>query len=62
MSYPTVRAPQSGKKRMGRGFSRSELQEVGLTPGLAKRRRIPVDLRRKTKYEENIQILREILK
>ncbi len=61
MRYPTVRGPQTGKKREGRGFSPYELKEVGLTPGLAKRRKIPVDLRRKTKYEENVQLLRELL-
>ncbi len=38
-----------------------ELKEVGLTPGIAKKRKIPVDIRRKTKHDENVQILRELV-
>lgn len=61
MLHPIVRGPQTGKKREGRGFSIDELKEVGLPLGLAKRRKIPVDLRRNTKHDENVELLRKIL-
>jgi large subunit ribosomal protein L13e len=47
--------------REGKGFSLSELNAVKLTAGNAKKIGIPVDLRRKTSHEENIEILKEFL-
>ncbi len=48
--------------RLGRGFSRDELREVGLSLKEARRYGIPVDPRRRTKHEENVEALRQHLK
>jgi len=65
---PLVKRPRlikyRGKElglRVGRGFSRAELAEVGLTPKEAMKLGIPVDLRRRSKHEWNLKILREYL-
>ena len=47
--------------RKGKGFSKLELAEVGLTIAKAKKLGIPVDPRRRSKHEWNIKILREYL-
>lgn len=47
-----------GKKRIGKGFSREELKAVNLTAEEALKLKIPVDKRRKTRHEENIEILK----
>lgn len=49
------------KRRVGKGFSRGELKAVSLTIKEALKLNIPVDERRKTKYEENIETLRRHL-
>jgi len=56
---PTVQ--KKGKTRRGRGFSRAELREAGTDFGQALKSGIPVDPRRKTKYESNIKILKQYL-
>ena len=48
--------------RLGRGFSRDELREVGLSLKEARKYGIPVDPRRRTKHEENIEMLKQHLK
>jgi large subunit ribosomal protein L13e len=45
--------------REGRGFSVAEVQAAGLNPGEAEILGIPVDLRRKSTHEENVEILKE---
>ena len=47
--------------RVCRGFSISEIKELALTPGDARRYGIPVDPRRASKHEENIEALKEYL-
>jgi ribosomal protein L13E len=54
-TQPTVH--RKGKMRRGKGFSRAELREVGADFRQAFKSGIPVDRRRKTKYESNIKIL-----
>ncbi len=54
---PTVTA-QTGKKRKGRGFSPDELKEAGLTAVEAKRLSMPIDWKRKTSHEENIESIK----
>lgn len=54
-------ARKDGKMRFGKGFSKSELKEAGVDFKQALRLTIPVDLRRKTRHEENINALREQL-
>ncbi len=48
-------------KKIGRGFSKGELEAVGLTFRQALKLGIPVDKRRKTVHDWNISILREYL-
>ena len=52
---------RKSKPRRGRGFSRAELREAGTDFRQALKSRIPVDQRRKTKYESNIEILKQYL-
>lgn len=48
-------------KRFGKGFSREELKAVGLSIKKALVLKIPVDVKRKTRHEENIEALRNYL-
>ncbi len=57
---PTVTSP-SGKKRAGKGFSRGELEEVGLTFRDALKLGIPIDKKRRSKHEENVKLLKSYL-
>lgn len=50
------------KTRAGRGFSLDELTEVGLSVGEARHISVPVDLKRSTSYNENVEILRRWMK
>jgi len=47
--------------RDGKGFSAEELAAVELSMGEAKKLGIPVDPRRKSGYEENVEALKEFL-
>ena len=47
-----------GKQRSGRGFSTEELQKAGIDLAEAKRLEIPVDKRRKTVYDQNVQAVK----
>jgi len=49
------------KARKGKGFSREELREVGLSLGEALKQKIPIDTRRSTKHEENVEMLKTAL-
>jgi large subunit ribosomal protein L13e len=44
-----------GKERNGRGFSLEELERAGLNKAEAKKLEIPVDKRRKTVHDQNVQ-------
>jgi ribosomal protein L13E len=62
---PIVKCQIRGMKlsRDGRGFSKSELKEVGrVNMSMAKNKGIPIDLLRKTKNPENIEQLKPIAK
>jgi len=52
---------KKGEARKGKGFSRSELREAGLDSKLALKLGILIDLRRKTKHEENVKGLKQNL-
>ncbi len=54
-------AGKEPKMRKGRGFSKGELEAVGLDFKKALKMGIPIDKRRKTVHEWNIQTLREWL-
>ena len=47
--------------RTGRGFSLNELRAAGITIDVAKRLGIPIDKRRRSSREENVQMLKEFL-
>jgi len=57
---PMVFRPSDARE--GRGFSVPEVQAAGLNPGEAQILGIPVDLRRKSTHEENVEILKEYIK
>ncbi|UCF09095.1 MAG: ribosomal protein L13e [Thermoplasmata archaeon] len=52
----------SRKPRPGRGFSLLELKKAKIDARTAKRLNIRVDRRRKTAYDENVNILKDNLK
>ena len=52
---------KGGKQRYGKGFSREELKRAGLSLKEALRIGIPVDSRRKTAHEENLEIIKNFL-
>jgi len=54
---PTITA-QNGKQRQGKGFSPDELKEAGLNTAEARTLKIPVDRKRKSSHEENIEALK----
>jgi len=48
------------KNKEARGFSEAELKEVNLSIKEALKLKIPVDIRRKTKYQENVEKLKKV--
>ncbi len=56
---PTVTSRK--RTREGRGFSRNELLQVGLSFREAIRLGIPIDKRRDTVYEENVATLKNLV-
>ena len=54
---PKILKPD-GKQRNGRGFSPEELKKAGLNPAEAKRLEIPVDRRRKTAHDPNVEAIK----
>ena len=65
INKPIIKRQIRGVKfiRNGRGFSKSELNEVGIVDiRMAKNKGIPIDLLRKTKNPENIEQLKPIAK
>jgi ribosomal protein L13E len=53
---PRILKPD-GKQRSGRGFSPEELKKAGIDPAEAKRLEIPVDRRRKTAHDQNVETI-----
>ena len=47
-----------GKRRKGRGFSREELKKAGLNLQEARRIEVPIDFRRPTVHDENVEIVK----
>jgi len=62
IAEPTVKCPKDAKPRRGRGFSREETSQAGLTIDNARKMGLIVDLRRKTVYPENIKALKQYTK
>jgi len=57
---PTV-FKKGGKRRSGKGFSREELKKAGLSLKEALRLGIPIDSRRRTVHEDNINAVKKFL-
>jgi len=53
---------KGGKKRCGKGFSREELKKARLSLREAVKLSIPIDSRRKTIHEENVNTIKNFLK
>jgi ribosomal protein L13E len=54
---PTIQRP-NGKTKNGRGFSPNELAKAGITCTQANLLGIPVDFRRKSEHESNVETLK----
>jgi large subunit ribosomal protein L13e len=52
---------KGGKQRFGKGFSREELKSAKLSLKDALRLKIPVDSRRRTLHEENVEVIKSLL-
>jgi ribosomal protein L13E len=52
---------KGGKERCGKGFSGEELKKAGLSFKEALRMGIPVDSKRKTAHEENVEAIKTFL-
>jgi len=52
---------KGGKQRYGKGFSREELKKAGLSLKEALKFGIPVDSRRRTAHEENVDVVKTFL-
>jgi len=50
---------KDGKKRCGKGFSREELKKARLSLREALKLSIPIDSRRKTIHEENVNTIKK---
>ncbi|MEM3627938.1 MAG: ribosomal protein L13e [Candidatus Bathyarchaeia archaeon] len=53
---------KGGKQRLGKGFSREELKKAGLSLKEALKLGIPVDSRRRTAHQENVEAIKGFLK
>jgi len=49
---------QNGKQRMGKGFSPDEIKQAGINATDARKLGIPIDRKRKTAHQENINTLK----
>jgi large subunit ribosomal protein L13e len=54
---PKILKPD-GKQRSGRGFSRDEIEKAGLNSTEAAKLGLPVDFRRKTAHDENVEVVK----
>ena len=52
---------RDGKQRRGKGFSRNELKKAGSNPKEALRLKIPLDIKRRTIHEENVETVKRLL-
>jgi len=64
MSFEIIAEPKakSSEPRRGRGFSREETSQAGLTIDDARKMGLIVDLRRKSMYPENVEALKQYMK
>jgi len=58
---PTITS-QKGKQKTGKGFSLNELKAAGVTKHQARLASLPVDVRRKSKNEANVDAIKAHIK
>jgi len=61
MKVQPIVQKKNSRVREGKGFSRGELRAVGIDSKHALRLKIPIDLKRKTKHEDNVKTLEQHL-
>ncbi len=54
---PQILKPDE-RKRVGRGFSREELKKAGVNLQEARRIQLPIDFRRRTAHDENVEAVK----
>jgi len=54
---PQILKPDE-KQRLGRGFSREELKKAGLNLQEARLIELPIDMRRRTAHDENVEAVK----
>jgi large subunit ribosomal protein L13e len=54
---PTI-TKQNGKQKPGRGFSPNELKAAGISKQQAWQAGLPVDMRRKSSHDENVEAIK----
>ena len=54
---PTI-TKQNGKQKPGKGFSINELKAAGISKQQAKQAKLPVDPRRKSQHDENVEAIK----
>ncbi|MGB9676392.1 MAG: ribosomal protein L13e [Candidatus Bathyarchaeales archaeon] len=52
---------KDGKQRLGKGFSREELKKAGISLKDALKLGIPIDARRRTAHQENVEAIKGFL-
>jgi large subunit ribosomal protein L13e len=57
-----VRSPRDGRPKRGRGFSREETTQAGLSIDEARQMGLIIDIRRKTAHPENVDALKQYMK
>jgi len=62
MEIEAIVFKKNGRPRKGKGFSRKELEKVGIKVNEALKLGIPVDKRRSSSHEENIKVLENLVK
>ena len=54
---PTITS-QKGKRKQGKGFSINELKAAGVSKQQAQQAGLPVDVRRKSSHDENVEAIK----
>jgi len=49
---------QNGKQKQGKGFSPNELKAAGISKQQARQAGLPVDMRRKSSHDENVDAIK----
>ncbi len=49
---------QNGKQKPGKGFSVNELKAAGISKQQARQAKLPVDLRRKSSHDGNVEAIK----